>query len=177
MSTGESEATTAAEIPVRNGRLRALVFGVVPVMVVLLGALAGVLSWQEWSHRGAAAAAVDSVAAARDVTATILSYHADTADRELNDARRMLTSPFLEEYTKLINDVVIPGARQKKISASAEIPAATSILVTPDHAVALVFVDQTTTIGDDAPTRTASSVRVTLNKVDGRWLLSGFDPV
>ena len=89
----------------------------------------------------------------------------------------MLTSPFLEEYTKLINDVVIPGARQKKISASAEIPAATSILVTPDHAVALVFVDQTTTIGDDAPTRTASSVRVTLNKVDGRWLLSGFDPV
>jgi Mce-associated membrane protein len=43
--------------------------------------------------------------------------------------------------------------------------------------VVLAFVDQTTTIGNDAPTDTASSVRVTLDKVDSRWLISGFDPV
>jgi len=43
--------------------------------------------------------------------------------------------------------------------------------------VVLVFVDQTTTIGNDAPSQSTSSVRVTLDKVDGRWLISQFDPV
>jgi Mce-associated membrane protein len=32
-------------------------------------------------------------------------------------------------------------------------------------------------VGQDAPTNSASSVRVTLDKIDGRWLISGFDPV
>jgi Mce-associated membrane protein len=41
----------------------------------------------------------------------------------------------------------------------------------------LVFADQTTTIGNDAPTQSTSSVRVGLDKVGGRWLVSQFDPV
>ena len=40
-----------------------------------------------------------------------------------------------------------------------------------------MFVDQTVVVGSDAPTNTASSVRVTLEKVGGRWLISGFDPI
>jgi Mce-associated membrane protein len=32
-------------------------------------------------------------------------------------------------------------------------------------------------VGADAPTDTASSVRVTLEKTGDRWLISGFDPV
>jgi Mce-associated membrane protein len=39
------------------------------------------------------------------------------------------------------------------------------------------FVDQTSAIGSDAPTQTTSSVRVTLDKVRGRWLISQYDPV
>jgi Mce-associated membrane protein len=41
----------------------------------------------------------------------------------------------------------------------------------------LVFVNQTVIVGDGAPTATASSVKVTLEKVDGYWRISGFDPV
>ncbi|EUA23488.1 hypothetical protein I553_5098 [Mycobacterium xenopi 4042] len=40
-----------------------------------------------------------------------------------------------------------------------------------------MFVDQTVTVGNDAPTDTASTVRVTLDKVGGHWLISGFDPI
>jgi Mce-associated membrane protein len=47
----------------------------------------------------------------------------------------------------------------------------------PNDAVVLVFVNQTVVVGQDTPTDTASSVRVTLEKVDGRWLISAFDPV
>jgi len=38
--------------------------------------------------------------------------------------------------------------------------------------------DQSITVGKEGrPTQTNSSVRVTLNNVDGRWLISGFDPI
>jgi Mce-associated membrane protein len=73
--------------------------------------------------------------------------------------------------------VVIPGATQKQISAVATVPAAASVSATENHAVVLVFVNQTVTVGTGAPTDTASSVRVTLDKVADRWLISGFDPV
>jgi Mce-associated membrane protein len=43
--------------------------------------------------------------------------------------------------------------------------------------VVLVFVNQTIMIGNDPPTATASTVRVTLDRVQGRWLISQFDPV
>ncbi len=48
---------------------------------------------------------------------------------------------------------------------------------TESEAVVLVFVNQTVIVGQDAPTDTASSVRVTLEKVGDRWLISKFDPV
>jgi Mce-associated membrane protein len=73
--------------------------------------------------------------------------------------------------------VVIPGAQQKQISASATVSAAASTTATANRAVVLLFVDQAVTVGKDVPTNTASSVRVTLDRVDDRWLISQFDPV
>ena len=70
-----------------------------------------------------------------------------------------------------------PGRQQKQISATATVPAAASTSATAGHAVVLLFVNQAIIVGRDAPTSTASSVRVTLDKVDGRWLISRFDPV
>jgi Mce-associated membrane protein len=40
-----------------------------------------------------------------------------------------------------------------------------------------VLVNQNVIVGADAPTATASSVRVELQKVDGKWLISKFEPV
>lgn len=158
-------------------RQRRLVFVVLPAFALALGALAGYLNWQSSFHRAATLAAADSVAAARETATAILSYNSDTVEKDLNAARDRLTGSFLDEYTKLVNEVVIPGSKEKRISAVAQVPAAASISATPDHAVALVFIDQTVTIGKDTPTNTASSVQVTLAHVGGRWLVSGFEPV
>ena len=160
-----------------NGRLRVVALGVLPALVVLLGAGAGFLRWQDSSQRAVEAARVESVAAAREATAAILSYRADTVEQDLRSARDRLTGSFLESFTDLVNNVVIPGAKEKKISAAAQVSAAGSVSATANHAVTLVFVDQTITIGAGAPSGSASSVRVTLDKVDDRWLVSGFDPV
>ena len=92
-------------------------------------------------------------------------------------ARDRLTSPYKDAYTKLTNDVVIPGATKDHVSVTATIPAAASVSATPRHAVVTLFVDQAAAIGKNSPTVTASSIRVTLEKISGRWLISGFDPI
>lgn len=158
-------------------RSKLIAFVVLPAAVVLAGGLAGFLKWESSSGREAQVAATESVAAARETATRILSYQPDSVDAELNGARDLLTGTFLDSYTKLINDVVIPGAKQKKISAVAVVAAAASMSASPSHAEVLVFINQAVTIANDAPTNTASSVRVTLDKVGGRWLVSGFDPV
>lgn len=156
---------------------RLLAFGVLPLLAVVIAAGAGFLKWQDAWVRGSKVAGIESVAAAKDSTIALLSYQPDTVDKELKAARDRLTGSFKDSYTQLIQDVVIPGAKKQHISAVAVVPAAASVSATPNHAVALLFVDQTVAVGNDAPTGTSSIVRVTLDKTGGRWLISAFDPI
>jgi Mce-associated membrane protein len=155
----------------------AIVFGLLPALALLIGLGAAYLKWRVVSVRDADIARAESVQAARDSTIALLSYQPDKVDQQLEAARNLLTGQFRDSYSSLIRDVVIPGAKQQHISAAASVPVAASVSATPGHAVALVFVDQTVIVGNDAPTGSASSVRVTLDKVGGHWLISGFDPI
>ena len=152
-------------------------FAVLAILGLLLAAGAGYLGWQDLARQDVDRARTESVQVAKDSTVALLSYKADTVDKDLNAARDRLTGSFLDAYTQLINNVVIPGAKEKKISAVAQVPAAALVSAKSDHAVVLLFVNQTVVMGTDTPTNTASSVRVTLDKVGDRWLVSGFDPV
>jgi Mce-associated membrane protein len=156
---------------------RVLVYGVLPGLALLLAMTAGFLKWQYATNVGDDTARAESVQAAKNSTVALLSYHPDTVEQQLGAARDLTTGEFRNSYTQLTNEVVIPGARQKQISAVATIPAAASVSASDNHAVVMVFVNQTTTIGRDAPTQSTSSIRVTMDKVDGRWLISQFDPM
>jgi Mce-associated membrane protein len=120
--------------------------------------------------------AAESVRVAKEATVAMLSYTPQTAEATLGAAGDRLTGAFRDSYRTLINDVVIPGAKQKHISATASVPAAASVSATSNHAVVLVFVDQNVVFGTEPPTQTASAVQVTLDKVADHWLISGFDP-
>jgi Mce-associated membrane protein len=150
---------------------------VLPAVALLLAIAAGYLKWMDNSVRDSDVARNESVQAAKDSTIALLSYKPDTVEKQLGAARDLLTGDFRDSYTSLTNDVVIPGAKQKQISAAATVPAVASVSADPRHAVVLVFVDQTVVVGQTAPTDTASSVRVTLDKVGDRWLIAKFDPV
>lgn len=147
------------------------------ILVIAAGCLGGYLIWQNKSDRDSRTARIESVAAAKDATIALLSYKPDTAEKDLTAARDRLTGAFKDSYTQLTHDVVIPGAKQKQISATAIVPALASVKATPNHAVVLLYVDQTTVIGTDAPSDSVSTVRVTLENVHGRWLVSDFDPI
>lgn len=173
----DAPAATEEQQPGRIRAKRILAFGLLPGVALILAGGAGYLKWQSETVSDSGSARMESVQAATESTIALLSYQPDTADKELPAARDRLTGAFRDEYTKLITDVVIPGAKQKQISAIATVPAAASMSATQNSAVVLVFVDQNIVIGTDAPTSTASTVRVTLEKDRDRWLISQFDPV
>ena len=174
----ETSESAEPEKPKRSIQwARVFAFGVLPAAALLLALGAGYLKWMDNTVRNSETARIESVQAAKDSTIALLSYKPDTVEQQLGAARDLLTGDFRDSYTSLTHDVVIPGAKQKQISAVATVPAVASVSAKPDHAVVLVFVNQTVIVGQDAPTDTASSVRVTLDKVGDRWLIAKFDPV
>jgi Mce-associated membrane protein len=109
-------------------------------------------------------------------TIAMLSYGPENADAELTAAAKLLTGSFRTSYEDLVKTMVIAGSKQKQVSANATVSAAAPEPATANSAAVLVFVDQTITFGTDAPTNTSSVVEVSLAKIDGKWLVSGFDP-
>jgi len=183
-SAGETSADPAGETSAdpagaksRFRWTRAVAYGLLPALALLLAPAAGYLKWQDASAHDSQVAGADAVRAATDGTIALLSYKPETVEKDLDAARTRMTGTFLNAYTSLTHDVVIPGAKQKQVSAVATVPAAASVRATADHAVVLLCVNQAVVVGQDASTTTASSVRVSLDKIGDRWLISQFDPV
>jgi Mce-associated membrane protein len=172
-----SESAVTEKVNRRTDWSRVLGYGVLPGLALVLALVAGFSRWQESSAHAGQIARTESLAAAQDSTIVILSYRADSVDKSLMAARDRLTAPYKDAYIKLTDHVVIPGAKKDHVSVTATIPAAASVSATPRHAVVTLFVDQAAAIGNNAPTTTESSIRVTLDKISGRWLISGFDPI
>jgi len=185
--TAEAEAEAEAEAiepdePNQRARRpiawsRVLAYGLLPGLALLVALAAGYFKWMDESGNDVALARAESVRVAGEDAVALLSYKAESADKDLNAARDRLTGDFKDAYTNLIRDVVIPGAKEKHISAVTKVNEAAPVSATANHAVVLLFVNQTVTIGDGVPTDTQPVVRVTLDKVNGRWLVSHFDPV
>jgi Mce-associated membrane protein len=172
-----NESGTPPTARKRTDWAKVFAYGVLPALALILALGAGWLKYVDNSASNDATSRIESIQAAKDITITLLSYQPDKVEQQLNDARSLLTGSFRDEYTGLINEVVIPGAKQNKISAVATVPRAASVSADSKHATVLVMVNQTVVVGGDAPTATASSLRVKLEKVDGKWLISKFDPV
>jgi Mce-associated membrane protein len=153
------------------------------VLAVLLVASCGLTAWLYFhtyrpDQQTGKAASDTALSAAKDGTVAVLSYSPDNLDKDLDSAKSHLTGDFLTYYSQFTDQVVRPAVKTKQVSTSANIVRAAVSEMHPDQAKVLVFVNQTTTSSDrNEPSQSASSVIVTLNKVDGKWLISAFDPV
>lgn len=154
---------------------RVLVYGLLPGLVLLLAIAAGFLKWMDSSVRSTDLVRSQSVAAARDSTVAVLSFQFGTVDQDVAAARQRLTGSFRDNYTKVTQETLIADAKERHVTATATVPAAAPESTTENHAVVLLFVNQIVRIGDSPPADSASSVRVTLDKIGERWLISGFD--
>lgn len=177
-SSATTEPSASAS---RQGRANrwscALIYSLLPGLALSLAVAAGYTKWCDGVARASHLAGIEAAHVASDGTIAMLSYKPDTVEHDLDAARDRLTAGLKDSYSQLTRNVVIPGSKQKRIAAAATVPAAAPITASPNHAVVLIFVDQTVTVGADSPTDTASRIRVTLDKVKNQWLISGFDPI
>jgi Mce-associated membrane protein len=183
--TLHDDATTGATAPTKGEKAaRWRRVKVVPVVSVLLlvvsGGLAAWLYFSQYrpdvqTQPASGHAAVD---AARDGTVALLSYKPDTLDQDFATARSHLTGDFLSYYDQFTQEIVSPAAKQKAVTTTAQVVGAAVSEQHSNSAVVLVFVNQTTISKDRPdPAMAASSVLVSLTKVDGKWLITKFDPV
>lgn len=123
------------------------------------------------------AAARRAIQEASDGAVATLSYSSGSIDRDFARARSHLTGEFLAYYDKFTKDVVMPTVKEKNLTQTATVIRAAVSELHPHSAVVLVFLNETTMSKDKRePLKTPSSVRITLTKVNGSWLISKLDP-
>ncbi|MDT5200560.1 MAG: Mce-associated rane protein [Mycobacterium sp.] len=123
------------------------------------------------------AAARRAIQGASDGAVATLSYSSESIDRDFARARSHLTGEFLAYYDKFTKDIVMPTVKEKHLVQTAAVLRAAVSELHPDSAVVLVFLNETTASKEKRePLTTPSSVRITLTKVHGSWLISKLDP-
>ncbi|MEB3031483.1 hypothetical protein [[Mycobacterium] nativiensis] len=154
-----------------------LVYGVLPGLILALAVAAGLLKWHDGSVRAEEQIRAETVSVATESTIAMLSFSSDTIEQDVADVQQLMTEGFRDRFAARARQHIVPDAKARKITAVAEVPGAASVWATAKHAVVLVFVDRTVSVGDSEPVEAASSYRVTLDNVDGRWLVADFEPV
>jgi Mce-associated membrane protein len=123
------------------------------------------------------AAADEAVRAASEGAVALLSYSPDSLSRDVANAKSRITDD-LEDYYKQFTEQIMAPAAQRGLTTKIRVVKAAVSELHPNSAVVLVFIDQKTASKDKPqPVKTGSSVRVTLTKVKGSWLIAKFDPV
>jgi Mce-associated membrane protein len=179
LDEGATEPDTSA--PRTPGKFkRLLVPALLGVLLVASAAFASFIYFTQYrpDQQTNEQVAADVVKAASDGTVALLSYTPESLDKDFANAKSQLTGEFLNYYTKFTTDIVTPAAKQKNVKTSAQIARAAVSDLQPDSAEVLVFINQNTTSKENPDGAfTASSVKVGLTKLDGKWLISSFDPV
>ncbi|MFD4369423.1 hypothetical protein [Rhodococcus sp. NPDC058521] len=118
------------------------------------------------------------VTSANDGAVAILSYSPTELEADFTKAKTHLTGEFLTYYEEFTTKVVKPAATDNGVDTTAQVVRSAVSKHEDDTAEVLAFVNQTTTsTPKPEPELSSSTVRITLDRVDGRWLISSFDPV
>lgn len=172
--------SAAASAPIRTRRARILL----PALLALM--LIGASSFAAWVYvtqyrpdqQTDAAVAETVVKAASDGAVAMLSYAPPTMDKDFAAAKTHLTGDFVKFYTDFTNSVVTRAVKEKGVKTQANVVRAAISDLSPESALVLAFINQTT-VSKDNPDGTfaQSSVKISMKKVDGAWLIAAFDPV
>jgi Mce-associated membrane protein len=164
--------------PGRIGRLSVREVAVVAlgVLALALVAAAGILAYRVHEDQAADSARGAATAAARTAARQVLSYDHRHLDADFAGASKLLTGPFKDQYARTTRTVVRPTAVKYQAVVKADVVATSVIRGTGDRVVLLLFVNQTTTSTRlSGPRVDLNRVRMTMAKVDGKWLVRGLD--
>jgi Mce-associated membrane protein len=164
---------------IRVGRARWRVILIVGLTAVAVGLAAGVyyLQYRPDQQIDATVAAA-AKKAAEDGTVAVLSYSPQSLTDDIAKAKSHLTGDFLNYYTHFTDQIFAAAAQQQQVSTTASVERAAVSDLHPDSAVVLLFVDKESSSKDKpAPVTRPTTVRATMKKVNGSWLIAQFDPL
>ncbi|MDF1606023.1 DnaJ domain-containing protein [Nocardioides sp. YIM 152315] len=152
-----------------------LLVGVAVVTLLVAGA-AAVVAATVPSDRAVEDASAEARAAAERAIVPILSYDARHLDESRAAAQAHLTGDYREEYDKLFDGVIQQNAPSTGTVVEAELVRSGLVRADDDRAQVFLLVDQTrTNKAEKRPVVYKNWVTVTMEKVDGDWLVAGLD--
>ena len=156
----------------RRGRadLLVLVAGLVTLSLVLT---AGLLALRARGEDRVEQARTSALAAAEAHAVDLLSYDHRHLAKDFAQARKILTGSFADDYARTTESVVGPTAKDVKAVVTADVAASSVVRASQNRVVVLLFVNQTTTSTRlEGPKVDLNRVQLTLDRVDGEWLVS-----
>jgi len=146
------------------------------VLVLLAGSAAVAVTLGERREQALSDARTAAVEQARTAAVTVLSYDHETLDEDFAAALALSTGEFAEEYARTSEAAVRPVAEETRAVVEADVVSAGVVSAGPQEVRVLLFVNQTTTsTRADGPRTDQNRVRMTMQKVGDRWLVSAVD--
>lgn len=150
---------------------------VVAAVVLVLALSAGVAGLLLELNRLAAVEHARSAGlnAAKSHAQEILAYDYRTIEEDIVRARNGTTGKFRRDYAATAERLV-PYAQEQKVVVKAAVLSASVVSAETDRVTVLLFVNQGTTKKGQEETKVdLNRVRMTLNSVDGKWLVSNVE--
>ncbi|NNH73562.1 h domain protein [Nocardia uniformis] len=144
-------------------------------ITVVVGTWAGYGYWQDTQ---ADSAREDALLVARRATEGMFGYNYKSIDTQMAKVTDDMTADFKEDWKKVTETVLAPGAKEKELVVQATLVGSGVIKADARHVEAMIFLNQKSTGKDPSKgTVDASRLRVKLEKQDGRWLVADVDPI
>jgi len=170
---GINDASNASPAETRRARLPGLSL----VIVGLLVLAAAVLYFANQRNDQVDESAAEARTLGTTRVEELFSYDYRSIDEEFSEERKWLTGDFASEYKPLIADSFGPQAEETGLVTHARVVAG-GIEKSERHEVDLVlFMDIQVQLRGREETISGSRLRVTLQDVDGDWLISSIDPI
>jgi Mce-associated membrane protein len=144
-------------------------------------AVAALVFWQQTPNASARSSLVSpsnevAVAAAKTAVHSILSYDYRKISQDIAQAKSQTTGLFAQKYATTASRL-LSEAKQVRAIVQATVGSSGVVSAAPNQVVVLLFVDQAAvrrTPGQKSPTTRIdqSRVRVTMSRVNGKWLVS-----
>jgi len=145
---------------------------VLPVLLVASLAVSGFLGWQQWQEHRVQQAGQQALHAAIEYAQVLTSIDSNNVDQNFKDVLDGATGEFKDMYTQSsvqLRQLLIDN----KATAHGVVVDSAIQSESTDKVVVLVFIDQTVTnTAVPDPRIDRSRVKMTMEKVDGRWLAS-----
>lgn len=163
------------------GRVTAMLAVAVGVVlaagIVVLGGAGGWLYWNRVERIGEQQARTELPGLAKQQIPMILGFDYQTVERSRDDAAKLMTPEFKQEYLDDTAKNVIPAARQRELVSQVNVVGAGMLAAHRDSGSVMVFMNRTITDKSKQPLYDGSRLKIDYQKVDGDWRIQDITPI